>query len=167
MAFTIKVNGASSTVDVADDTPLLWVLRDSLELCGTKFGCGMGLCGACTVHVDGRRVVSCLTLAVQTHGRKVTTIEGIATNGQLHPMQRAFLDHDALQCGYCTPGQIMSAVGLISEGRAGDDPERVRELMSGNLCRCGAYQGITEAVLEAQKTISEGKSSDDKRRDAA
>jgi xanthine dehydrogenase YagT iron-sulfur-binding subunit len=132
---------------------LLDLLRERLHLTGTKKGCDRGQCGACTVIVDGRRINSCLALAISHDGANVLTIEGVAHGDRLHPVQEAFLAHDGLQCGFCTPGQIMSAIGLIQEAQAGDDPERVREGMSGNLCRCGAYQGITEAVLEAQKTL--------------
>jgi xanthine dehydrogenase YagT iron-sulfur-binding subunit len=132
---------------------LLDLLRERLNLTGTKKGCDRGQCGACTVIVDGRRINSCLALAVSYDGANVLTIEGVAPRGHLHPVQEAFIAHDGLQCGFCTPGQIMSAIGLIAEGQAGDDPERVREGMSGNLCRCAAYQGITEAVLAAQKTV--------------
>ena len=119
----------------------------------SKKGCDRGQCGACTVFVDGRRINSCLALAISHDGADVLTIEGLAQGGGLHPVQEAFIAHDGLQCGFCTPGQIMSAIGLIQEGQAGADPERVRESMSGNLCRCGAYQGITEAVLAAQRTL--------------
>ena len=136
---------------------LLDLLRERLDLTGTKKGCDRGQCGACTVLLDGRRVNSCLVLAVSQDGAEVLTVEGLSQSGELHPVQAAFIDHDALQCGFCTPGQIMSAVGLIQEGHAGagDDPERVREGMSGNLCRCGAYRGITEAVLEAQRSLAQ------------
>ena len=133
---------------------LLDLLRERLHLTGAKKGCDRGQCGACTVLVDGRRINSCLALAVSLDGAAVTTIEGLADGEALHPVQAAIIAHDGLQCGFCTPGQIMSAVGLISEGHAGEDPERVRELMSGNLCRCGAYQGITAAVLEASKILT-------------
>lgn len=145
---TLNINGKQQAVTAEPDTPLLWVLRDELHLNGTKFGCGMALCGACTVHLDGRRVLACLTLAVAAQGRAVTTIEGLAEGEQLHPMQAAFIAHDAFQCGYCTPGQIMSAVACVREGHATDARE-VREYMSGNLCRCGAYPKIVAAVLEA------------------
>jgi xanthine dehydrogenase YagT iron-sulfur-binding subunit len=151
---TLTVNGVRRTIEVADPrVTLLDLLREHLHLTGTKKGCDRGQCGACTVIVDGRRINSCLALAVSHDGADVLTIEGVARGARLHPVQAAFLAHDGLQCGFCTPGQIMSAIGLIDEAQAGDDPERVREGMSGNLCRCGAYQGITEAVLEAQKAV--------------
>jgi xanthine dehydrogenase YagT iron-sulfur-binding subunit len=146
-AVTLTVNGEEHRLDVDARTTLLDALRDRLQLAGTKKGCGLGQCGACTVLVDGRRVVSCLTLAVMNQGRSITTIEGLA-DGELHPVQQAFIDHDAFQCGYCTPGQIMSAVGLIREGRTRSDDE-IREHMSGNLCRCGAYVNIVAAIKEA------------------
>jgi xanthine dehydrogenase YagT iron-sulfur-binding subunit len=130
------------------------LLRERLDLTGTKKGCDRGQCGACTVLVDGKRINSCLVLAVSQDGADIRTIEGIAKGNELHPLQAAFIAHDGLQCGFCTPGQIMSAVGLIQEGQAGNDPERIREGMSGNLCRCGAYKGITAAVLEAQATLA-------------
>jgi xanthine dehydrogenase YagT iron-sulfur-binding subunit len=151
---TLTVNGVARTIALDDPrVTLLDLLRERLNLTGTKKGCDRGQCGACTVIVDGRRVNSCLALAISHDGADVLTIEGVAQGNRLHPVQDAFIAHDGLQCGYCTPGQIMSAIGLIREGQAGDDPERVREAMSGNLCRCGAYQGITEAVLEAQRTL--------------
>jgi xanthine dehydrogenase YagT iron-sulfur-binding subunit len=151
---TLTVNGVPQTIQIDDPrVTLLDLLREQLNLTGTKKGCDRGQCGACTVIVDGRRINSCLALAVSLDGADVLTIEGVAQSGRLHPVQEAFIAHDGLQCGFCTPGQIMSAIGLIAEGQAGDDAERVREAMSGNLCRCGAYQGITEAVLEAQKIM--------------
>jgi xanthine dehydrogenase YagT iron-sulfur-binding subunit len=131
---------------------LLDALRERLELTGTKKSCDHGQCGACTLHVDGRRVVSCLTLAVQAHEKSVTTIEGLADGDRLHPMQQAFLDRDALQCGYCTPGQIMSAIACVYEGHAASRAE-IREYMSGNLCRCGAYEGIVAAIEDAAPKI--------------
>jgi xanthine dehydrogenase YagT iron-sulfur-binding subunit len=143
------VNGQKVDLDLDVRESLLQVLQDRLELFGTKKGCDHGQCGACTVHLDGRRVVSCLTLAVQAEGRQVRTIEGVAgADGTLHPLQQAFIDNDALQCGYCTPGQIMSGLACIAEGHAGDDDE-IREYMSGNLCRCGAYVGIVAAIRQA------------------
>ncbi len=149
---TLTINGVTRTVALDDPrVTLLDLLRERLDLTGTKKGCDRGQCGACTVIVDGRRINSCLALAISHDGADVRTIEGVAQGGKLHPVQEAFIAHDGLQCGYCTPGQIMSAIGLIEEGQAGDDPERVREAMSGNLCRCGAYRGITEAVLDAQR----------------
>ena len=150
----LTINGVTRTIELGDPrVTLLDLLRERLDLTGTKKGCDRGQCGACTIIVDGRRVNSCLALAISHDGADVLTIEGVAQGGRLHPVQDAFIAHDGLQCGFCTPGQIMSAIGLIREGQAGDDPERVREAMSGNLCRCGAYLGITEAVLEAQKTL--------------
>jgi xanthine dehydrogenase YagT iron-sulfur-binding subunit len=155
LSITLTVNGVARTVDVADPrVTLLDLLRERLDLTGTKKGCDRGQCGACTVHVDGRRINSCLALAVSLDGADVLTIEGLAKGDGLHPVQSAFIEHDGFQCGFCTPGQIMSAVGLIQEGQAGDDPERVREGMSGNLCRCGAYAGITAAVLEAGRCLN-------------
>jgi xanthine dehydrogenase YagT iron-sulfur-binding subunit len=151
---TLTVNGVTRTVELDDPrVTLLDLLRERLDLIGTKKGCDRGQCGACTVIVDGRRINSCLALAISHDGATVLTIEGVANGDRLHPVQEAFIAHDGLQCGFCTPGQIMSAIGLIQEGQAGTDPERVREGMSGNLCRCGAYQGITEAALQAQKTL--------------
>src|ERR1700738_3233451 len=152
---TLIVNGVKRAIELDDPRmTLLDLLRERLDLTGTKKGCDRGQCGACTVIVQGRRINSCLALAISHDGADVLTIEGVARGERLHPVQEAFLAHDGLQCGFCTPGQIMSAIGLIEEA-PGDDPERVREGMSGNLCRCGAYQGITEAVLEAQKGLSE------------
>src|SRR6516165_12123674 len=154
-SISLTVNGEPRDF-VLDDprVTLLDLLRERLELTGTKKGCDRGQCGACTVIVDGPRINSCLALAISHDGASVLTIEGVAQGGRLHPVQEAFLAHDGLQCGYCTPGQIMSAIGLIDEGQTGDDPERVREGMSGNLCRCGAYKGITDAVLDAQRPLA-------------
>ena len=151
LSIALTINGAPHTIVLEDPrVTLLDLLRERLHLTGTKKGCDRGQCGACTVLLDGRRVNACLVLAVAHDGADVLTIEGLAEGDALHPVQAAFIAHDALQCGYCTPGQIMSAVGLIREGHA-DDAERVREGMSGNLCRCGAYAGITEAVLDAKQ----------------
>lgn len=156
-SMTLTINGVKQTIAIDDPRiTLLDLLREYLHLTGTKKGCDRGQCGACTVIVDGRRINSCLALAISHDGADVLTIEGLAQGDRLHPVQEAFIAHDGLQCGFCTPGQIMSAIGLIEEGDAGDDPERVREGMSGNLCRCAAYQGITEAVLEAQKALAPG-----------
>ncbi len=155
-ALTLTINGEAR--DIALDDPrvtLLDLLRERLDLTGTKKGCDRGQCGACTILVDGRRVNACLALAVSHDGASITTIEGLARGDILHPLQAAFIEHDALQCGFCTPGQIMSAVGLIAEGHAGSDPERIREGLSGNLCRCGAYAGIVEAVVEASARMTE------------
>jgi len=137
---------------VAPWTTLLDALRDHLDLTGTKKGCDHGQCGACTVLVQGRRINSCLSLAVMQDGNRVTTIEGLAGNGALHPLQQAFIDHDAFQCGYCTPGQICSAAGLIAEGRA-TTADDIRELMSGNICRCGAYPNIVAAIQQAMAAM--------------
>jgi xanthine dehydrogenase YagT iron-sulfur-binding subunit len=165
MGFSISltVNGDPRNVELDDPrTTLLDLLRERLGLTGAKKGCDRGQCGACTILVNGRRINSCLALALSNDGADILTIEGVASGTDLHPVQAAFIAHDGFQCGYCTPGQILSAIGLIREGQAGDDPERVREGMSGNLCRCGAYRGITEAVLEAQKKVLQAS-----RRDAA
>ncbi len=144
----MKVNGSDQELEVEPRVSLLDALRERLGLFGTKKGCDHGQCGACTVLADERRVLSCLTLAVQAEGKRVTTIEGLADGERLHPMQQAFLDHDALQCGYCTPGQIMSAVACVAEGHA-VSRDQIREYMSGNLCRCGAYDGIVAAIEDA------------------
>jgi xanthine dehydrogenase YagT iron-sulfur-binding subunit len=143
----LTVNGASHALKLDPRTTILDMLREHLDLTGTKKGCDQGQCGACTVLIDGRRVNSCLTFAVMHDGAQITTIEGLATNGSLHPLQQAFIDHDAFQCGYCTPGQICSAVGLVAEGRA-RTAEDIRELMSGNICRCGAYTNIVAAIQQ-------------------
>ena len=149
---SLTINGERRSIALDDPrVTLLDLLREQLGLTGAKKGCDRGQCGACTVLVDGRRVHACLSLAVSLDCAEVVTIEGLASDDHLHPVQQAFIDHDAFQCGFCTPGQIVSAVGLILEGQAGDDPERIREGMSGNLCRCGAYMGITAAVLAASR----------------
>jgi xanthine dehydrogenase YagT iron-sulfur-binding subunit len=145
---TLKVNGAVKPLDVAPWTTLLDTLREYLALTGTKKGCDHGQCGACTVLVDGRRILSCLTLAIMKDGAEVTTVEGLVEGDALHPLQHAFVEHDAFQCGYCTPGQICSAVGLMREGRA-KTADDIRELMSGNICRCGAYPNIVAAIEQA------------------
>jgi xanthine dehydrogenase YagT iron-sulfur-binding subunit len=146
---TLVVNGAARVVDLEPRTSLLDALREHLELTGSKKGCDQGTCGACTVWIDGRRVLSCLTLAAACEGREVTTIEGIAADGELHPIQRAFIEHDAFQCGFCTPGQIMSAIALIDEGNAASDAD-IAEFMSGNICRCAAYPNIRAAIREVR-----------------
>ncbi|MBO9100790.1 MULTISPECIES: (2Fe-2S)-binding protein [unclassified Rhizobium] len=152
LQISLDINGQSRELSIEPRVTLLDALRDHLCLTGTKKGCDQGQCGACTVHVDGQRVLSCLTLAAQVEGRQISTIEGLAgKNGELHPVQAAFVDQDAFQCGYCTPGQIMSAVACIREGRARSDAE-IREYMSGNLCRCGAYNSIVAAVRKAAET---------------
>ncbi|WP_437600124.1 (2Fe-2S)-binding protein [Sorangium sp. So ce590] len=149
----LLVNGTRAELDIDLRSSLLDVLREQLRLTGAKKGCDHGQCGACTVHLDGRRVASCLTPAVQADGREITTIEGLSPEGgPLHPMQQAFIDQDALQCGYCTPGQIMAAVACVREGNAGS-AEQIREYMSGNLCRCGAYAGILAAIQQAAPEI--------------
>ncbi|MEA2811499.1 MAG: xanthine dehydrogenase YagT iron-sulfur-binding subunit [Rhodospirillaceae bacterium] len=165
MSFSISltVNGVKRNVELDDPrVTLLDLLRERLDLPGTKKGCDRGQCGACTVLVNGRRINSCLALAIAQDGAEVLTIEGVARGDELHPVQAAFIAHDGFQCGFCTPGQIMSAIGLLEEGQVGSDPERIREAMSGNLCRCAAYGGIVEAVLDAQKSLAEAD-----RRDAA
>jgi xanthine dehydrogenase YagT iron-sulfur-binding subunit len=148
VSVSLTVNGTRHALMLDPRTTLLDLLREHLDLTGTKKGCDQGQCGACTVLIDGRRVNSCLTFAVMYDGAQITTIEGLATNGALHTLQQAFIDHDAFQCGYCTPGQICSAAGLIAEGRA-KTAEDIRELMSGNICRCGAYTNIVAAIQQA------------------
>jgi len=147
---TLRINAAQKQMDVLPWTTLLDALRDYLDLTGTKKGCDHGQCGACTVLVDGKRIISCLTLAIMKDGSDVTTVEGLANGDGLHPMQQAFIDHDAFQCGYCTPGQICSAIGMINEGRA-KTADDIRELMSGNICRCGAYPNIVAAIQQAMQ----------------
>jgi xanthine dehydrogenase YagT iron-sulfur-binding subunit len=150
LSVTLVVNGVAHKLSLSPWISLLDALRDHLDLTGTKKGCDHGQCGACTVLVDGRRVNSCLTLAVMKDGAKVTTIEGLATDGALHALQQAFIDHDAFQCGYCTPGQICSAAGLIAEGKA-KTADEIRELMSGNICRCGAYPNILASIQQVMQ----------------
>jgi xanthine dehydrogenase YagT iron-sulfur-binding subunit len=143
----LRVNGTNHSLAIDPRVSLLDALRDHLSLAGTKKGCNQGACGACTVLVDGERINSCLTLAIQYEDREIRTIEGLAEDGVLHPMQDAFITHDGFQCGYCTPGQICSAVGLIAEGKA-KTADEIRELMSGNICRCGAYPNIVAAIQQ-------------------
>ena len=147
----LEINGIRHQLSVPASATLLDVLRERLNLYGTKKGCDLGTCGACTVLVDGRRANACLMLAAMQDGRRLSTIEGVAPDGALPPLQQAFIKHDALQCGYCTPGQIMSALGLLAEGRAGSEAE-IAEQMSGNLCRCGAYPNIVAAIAEAARS---------------
>lgn len=152
LSISLTINGERRDVQLDDvRVTLLDLLRERLHLTGTKKGCDRGQCGACTVLVDGRRINSCLSLAASLDGAEITTIEGLADGDKLHPVQAAFIENDGFQCGYCTPGQIMSAVGFLAEGGSGGDPERAREGMSGNICRCAAYVGITQAVLDAEK----------------
>ena len=148
---TLKINGVKKQIELAPWTTLLDALREYLDLTGTKKGCDNGQCGACTVLVDGKRINSCLTLAIMKDGAEIVTIEGLAEGDVLHPLQSAFIEHDAFQCGYCTPGQICSAVGLIAEGRA-ETASDIRELMSGNICRCGAYPNIVAAIQQVMQT---------------
>jgi xanthine dehydrogenase YagT iron-sulfur-binding subunit len=150
---TLHVNGNSRSLAIDARTTVLDALREHIGLTGSKKGCDHGQCGACTVLIDGRRVLSCLTLALAAQDQQIVTIEGLATDGKLHPMQQAFVDQDAFQCGYCTPGQIMSAVACVKEGHASSDDD-IREYMSGNICRCAAYPNIVAAVKQAAATIS-------------
>jgi len=145
----LEINGQQFSLLVEPRVTLLDLLREQLGLTGTKKGCDHGQCGCCTVHVDGQRINSCLSLAVMNHGKKITTIEGLANGDNLHPMQQAFMKHDGFQCGYCTPGQIMSAICCIREGHA-NSSEQIREYMSGNICRCGAYPNIIDAIVEVK-----------------
>jgi xanthine dehydrogenase YagT iron-sulfur-binding subunit len=154
VAVRLRVNGVEHQLRLDARVTLLDALRDALGLTGTKKGCDQGACGACTVLVDNKRVVSCLMLAAQCEGRQVTTIEGLSHDGELHPVQEAFIRHDAFQCGYCTSGQVMSAVSLLAEGRA-DSDEDIREFMSGNLCRCGAYPNIVAAIRDVADSEGE------------
>ena len=147
----LEINGKPYSLTVDPRMSLLDMLREQVGLTGTKKGCDQGHCGSCIVHVDGKRVNSCLTLATENNGAKITTIEGLADGDKLHPMQEAFIKHDAFQCGYCTPGQIMSAVACVKEGKA-NNPEEIKEYMGGNICRCGAYPNIVEAILEVKKS---------------
>lgn len=150
VSLALEINGITHNLSIEPRTTLLDLLREQLALSGTKKGCDHGQCGACTVHVDGKRVLSCITLAVMLEGKKVTTIEGLADGYKLHPMQEAFIKYDGFQCGYCTPGQIMSAVACVREGHANSDDE-IREYMSGNICRCGAYPNIVKAIADVKK----------------
>ncbi|NLR81597.1 2Fe-2S iron-sulfur cluster-binding protein [Chitinophaga eiseniae] len=149
MPVNLEINGKKMQLSVEPRVTLLDLLREQLALTGTKKGCDHGQCGACTVHVNGQRINSCLTLAVMQEGKKITTIEGLSNGDQLHPVQEAFIRHDGFQCGYCTPGQIMSAVACLHEGHAGS-PEQIREFMSGNICRCGAYDNIVNAIMDVK-----------------
>jgi xanthine dehydrogenase YagT iron-sulfur-binding subunit len=151
MPLKLEINGVSRQLSVEPRVTLLDLLREQLDLTGTKKGCDFGQCGACTVHVNGQRVLSCLSLAVMQDGKKITTIEGLAKGDQLHPLQEAFIKHDGFQCGYCTPGQIMSGIACIREGHAKTD-EDIRAYMSGNICRCGAYPNIVAAISEVNKS---------------
>jgi xanthine dehydrogenase YagT iron-sulfur-binding subunit len=153
---TLRVNGGNKPLTIDARTTVLDALREHIGLTGTKKGCDHGQCGACTVLIEGRRVLSCLTLAVAAQDQQITTIEGLSKNGKLHPMQQAFIDQDAFQCGYCTPGQILSAVACVKEGHASNDDD-IREYMSGNICRCAAYPNIVAAVKQAAPAISSEK----------
>lgn len=155
VAIATRINGARVSLEIDARASLLDMLRERLGLTGAKKGCDHGQCGACTVHLDGRRVASCLTLAAKVDGREIVTIEGIADGDTLHPMQQAFIDHDALQCGYCTPGQIMAAIACVREGHASSRDD-IREYMSGNICRCGAYVGIVAAIEQASAKMRKG-----------
>lgn len=153
MAITLRINGTSHSVDVESETPLLWVIRDSIGLTGTKFGCGISQCGACTVHLDGQPVQSCVTPASAAVGKAITTIEGLAKNGKLHAVQQAWVDVGVPQCGYCQSGQLMSAAALLDRRKNPTDAE-IDSAMAGNICRCGTYQRIREGIRRASKLIS-------------
>ena len=153
MAITLRINGTSHSVDVESETPLLWVIRDSIGLTGTKFGCGISQCGACTVHLDGQPVQSCVTPASAAVGKAITTIEGLAKNGKLHAVQQAWIDVGVPQCGYCQSGQLMSAAALLDRRKNPTDGE-IDSAMAGNICRCGTYQRIREGIRRASKLIS-------------
>ena len=150
MQFTLSVNGKAETVDVEPETPLLWVLRDNIGLTGTKYGCGIARCGACTIHVDGQPMKACQLPASAAVGKRITTIEGLERDGRLHPLQQAFVDEGALQCGYCTPGMIMAGVALLRANTA-PRPDEIRRAMEGNVCRCGTYPRIVAAIQRAAK----------------
>ena len=147
---SLNVNQKTYQLDVDPDMPLLWAIRDFIGLTGTKYGCGVAQCGACVVHLNGEAVRSCVTKVKRAEGQKITTIEGLAKDDELHPMQEAFIEYDGFQCGYCTPGQIMSAIACIKEGHA-DNEDEIREFMSGNICRCGAYPNIVDAIVDVKK----------------
>ncbi|MSQ51264.1 MAG: (2Fe-2S)-binding protein [Betaproteobacteria bacterium] len=153
MAITLRINGTSHSVDVESETPLLWVIRDSIGLTGTKFGCGISQCGACTVHLDGQPVRSCVTPASAAVGKAITTIEGLAKNGKLHPVQQAWVEVGVPQCGYCQSGQLMSAAALLERRKNPTDGE-IDSAMAGNICRCGTYLRIREGIRRAAKLIS-------------
>lgn len=151
---SLNINGEEHRLSVLPWVTLLDAIRENLSLTGTKKGCDHGQCGACTVLIDGRRILSCMTLAVMNNGASITTIEGVAKGDELHPLQQAFIEYDAFQCGYCTPGQICSAIGMLNEGKA-QTREEVQELMSGNLCRCGANRGIIDAIMDVKRKMYE------------
>ena len=153
--FILNVNGDKKIVSVESDTPLLWVIRDELQLTGTKFGCGKGLCGACTIHVNGEAVKSCTMLAIQADGKNITTIEGLSTNGELHPVQKAFWENHGLQCGYCTPGMIMASVDML-KNNPNPTEEEIRNGLEGNLCRCTGYHNIVKSVKAAADSMKGG-----------
>ena len=154
--YTLKINGHARTVNVPADTPLLWALRDNLQLFGTKYGCGLGLCGACTVHLNGRAVKSCSMIAMQAEGADILTIEGVAKpDGTLHPMQAAFKEHHGLQCGFCTPGMVMNAIDF-AKGNADPSEQQIREALDGNLCRCTGYHNIVKAIAAGAKAMAAG-----------